>query len=328
MPSTDISTLRVGQRIQDTMLVLNVDTRSLESGEQYTILRVGNSNGAIGTEPFWPARQNEVAGIEKGHPVQIIGEVGVYRQQLQIEVISIRVLPKDTVDLHALLPTVGSVDRYWETLDGWRRTIEKPRLNTVLDLFYEDDQFRRRYEECPASVRAHHARLGGLLKHTAEVALIARATARASGAELDLVLAGVLLHDIGKLESYSWDGIFDYTVAGSLVGHVVLGALMLDRRLAEEVTSPCTDEERHVLLHLILSHHGKLEYGSPVQPMTLEAEVLHWADNASAKTASVSDTLRDLANFPDGPVSKRQWVLDGRRVYRGKCDWGTQVPAE
>lgn len=322
MTPTDIPSLQPADRIDETLLVLDSETRSLDSGDTYTVLTLGNSTGSIATEPFWPGDQDKIAGVRRGHPVQVSGEVGIYRQRKQIKVRSIIVLPKETVDLSRLLPSVGPVERYWDTLDGWRRAIEKPRLRAVLDLFFEDDELRRRFERCPASVRGHHAQLGGLLKHTTEVAAIARAAARVSGADQDVVLAGVLLHDIGKLEAYSWDGLFDYTVRGSLLGHVVLGALMVDERLRSQPELPCTDEERLVLLHAILSHHGKLEFGSPVQPMTLEAEVLHWADNASAKTASVAEALANPENFTDGPISKPQWMLDRRRVFQQDCDWG------
>ncbi len=198
-------------------------------------------------------------------------------------------------------------------MDSWRKEISKPRLAAVVNLFYQDEDFRRRYEECPASVRGHHAAIGGLLKHTVEVAAIARTLARTSGADLELVVAGALLHDIGKLESYTWDGIFDHTEAGILIGHVVLGAMMLDRRLAQERNAPCTERERDLLLHFILSHHGKLEFGSPVPPRTLEAEVLHWADNASATTADLAETLDQ---------EKRYWEREGRRLYPVSSDWG------
>jgi 3'-5' exoribonuclease len=322
MPPVHLPALQIGDRIEDTFLVLDVETRSLESGDLYTFLKLGNSTGGIPTEPFWPARQHEIAGVQKGHPVHVVGEVGNYKQKKQLKVKSIRVIPRTGVDLSLLLPTVGSVERYWEVIDGWRNAIERPRLKHVLALFFEDADFRRQFEQCPASISGHHAKLGGLLQHTTEVAAIARAVSRASGADADVVLAGVLLHDIGKLESYSWDGIFQYTRTGSLLGHVVIGALMFDRRVDEEEEPPCTAEECEVLLHLILSHHGKLEFGSPVVPMTLEAEVLHWADNASAKTASMSDVLADPENFPDGPVSKPSWQLDRRRAYRHDCDWG------
>jgi 3'-5' exoribonuclease len=321
----DIPSLTVGARVEGTFLVREVDVRTQAQGEPFTILTLGNATGTIATEPFWAERAAEVAGLARGHAVQVIAEVASYRDRKQLKVTSIRHLPSGSVDLGTLVPSVGTVDRYWSTLDGWRREITKPRLRAVVDLFYEDDDYRRRYEQCPGATFGHHALLGGLLKHTVEVAAIARTIAKTSGADIELVVAGVLLHDIGKLEAYTWDGTFDQTVRGRLLGHVVLGAMMLDRRLGETSPSACTDLERDILLHLILSHHGRLEFGSPITPMTLEAEVLHWADNASAKTDTVADALRDDANFPQGPVSASQRMLDHRRFWRGTSDWGSQA---
>jgi 3'-5' exoribonuclease len=323
----DLPSLAIGDRVQDPLLVLDVERHAQENGSPYTVLVLGNRSGRISSAPFWLDQQHVVAGIARNHVVQIIGEVTSYRERKQLDVSSIRVLPKDSVDLAQLLPSAGDVSRYWETLDGWRRELTKPRLKKVLDLFYDDDEFRRLYGECPASVAGHHAELGGLLKHTVEVGAIARTIARAAGADGELVLAGVLLHDIGKLEAYRWDGAFDYTDRHHLLGHVVLSSLMLDRRLSEEKETPCTEQERAILHHLILSHHGRLEYGSPVRPIMLEAEVLHWADNASARTASMADALRDPDAFGEqGLVSqKRFWELDNRRVYRGGSDWGKDV---
>lgn len=319
---TDLTTLHIGDRLQDPLLVIEADQRSFEGGV-YTVLTLGNATGAIATEPFWPERVAEVEGIRKGHVVQVIGEVADYRGRRQLRVTSLRLLPAGSVDAAGLLPSVGDVAPYWEKLDAWRREIAKPRLAAVLALFYDEEDFRRRYERCPASIAGHHAALGGLLKHTTEVAVIARAITRVAGADQDLVLAGVLLHDIGKLDAYRWDGAFAYTDVGHLVGHVVLGALALERRLNECTPPPCSDAERAVLQHLILAHHGRLEYGSPVTPMTLEAEVLHWADNASAKTASMADALRDADAFGEELVSQRRfWQLDQRRAFRGTSDWG------
>ncbi|HEX9705937.1 MAG TPA: HD domain-containing protein, partial [Gemmatimonadales bacterium] len=132
---------------------------------------------------------------------------------------------------------------------------------------------------------------------------------RVCGADPDLVLAGTLLHDIGKLESYSWDGVFDYTDAHYLSGHVVLGTLMLERRIAAAPEPPCSDAERAALQHLILSHHGRREYGSPVVPATLEAEVLYQADSASAHTASMADAVRHA----EGGMRRGKDVKEGRQ---------------
>lgn len=315
--------LAVGDRLQEVLLVFDLQHKGLADGRAYTVLTLSNATGRIQTAPFWPEQQELVAGVARGHVVQVIGEVQSYRDRKQVAVTSLRVLPKDQVDPSSLLPSVGDPSPYWQVLDGWRRAIEKPRLRATVDLFYEDDTFRTRYERCPASIAGHHAAVGGLLKHTTEVAHIARAIARTAGADAELVLAGALLHDIGKLEAYRWETSFEHTDRGYLLGHVVLGALMLETRLSQGTPAACTPEERDTIIHLILSHHGRLEFGSPVVPMTLEAEVLHWADNASAKTASMADALRDASAFGEGLVSRQRfWQLDGRRAYRGRPDWG------
>lgn len=320
----NLKLVSLGERLQDPLLVLEVEQKTF-GDKDCTVLTLGNSTGRIPTAPFWGAEQATIAGIGRNDVVQVIGEIGQYRDRRQLKISSIRPLPKGSVDPRQLLPSVGDVSRFWKTLDGWREEIERPRLKRVLALFFDDDDFRRRFEECPASLSGHHGELGGLLRHVCEVATIGRAIARVCRADHELVLAGALLHDMGKLESYSWDGAFEMTECGSLIGHVVLGVQMLERRLQRESERPCTDRELMLLEHLILSHHGKLEFGAAVPPMTLEAEVLHYADNASAKTASMVDALADAENFAgDGLVSSRTiWQLDRRRAYRGTSDWGS-----
>ena len=317
-PILDFSQLAVGHRIQDPLLVYEVDQRST-GDKPFVILTLGNSTGRIGTAPFWPEDLPKVAGIARGHVVQVIGEVTVYRDRRQLYVTSIRVLPRDTINWRDLLPTVGDPTPYWAWVDRELAAIAGSRLRNTLALFYSDPEFRRQYEECPASISGHHAALGGLLKHTLEVAGIAKTIARIAKADGDLVLAGVLLHDIGKLESYRWDGWFQYTDRGHLYGHVVLGSLMLERRVRAAEPMPCTDDELDLLQHLVLSHHGQLEFGAPVQPMTLEAEVLHYADNASAKTASMAEALGESGNFLAETWSVRgsgSWTGGGRIAGR------------
>ena len=322
-PVVDLKRLAVGERVQDPLLVWEVENRA--SGDTlFTVLTLGNSSGRIESAPFWNEAQTQVAGVARGDVVQVIGEVGLYREKRQLKVGSIRVLPRTGIDWRQLLPSIEDPAPYWEALDKWRGEIRRPRLARVLSLFFDDPDFRAKFEACPAATVGHHAELGGLLRHVTEVASIGRAISRASRADQELVLAGALLHDVGKLESYTWDGAFGTTECGALLGHVVLGVLMLERRLREETASPCTDQELMILEHLILSHHGKLEFGAAVMPMTLEAEILHYADNASAKTASMSDALRDPENFPDGGLLSARgiWTLDRRKAWRGTSDWG------
>jgi 3'-5' exoribonuclease len=322
----DLPSLAIGERIQEPLLVLAVEHRGGDS--PHSILTLGNRSGQLATAPFWSSDQPRIAGIAKGDVVQVIGEVSLYRDRRQLSVTSIRPLPRHAIDWEALLPSVGTVAPYWETLDRWRNDLRAPRLRDTLALFFGDPDFRQCYEQCPASLAGHHAALGGLLKHTAEVAAIARIMARVAGADPELVLAGVLLHDIGKLEAYTWQGPFRFTDAGALVGHVVLGSLMLERRVAAAPRPPCTPFELQLLHHLILSHHGDGTFGAPVRPLTLEAEVLHYADNASARTASMAQALADPEHFAAEDLLSQHaiWQLDRRHAFRGSSDWGRTTP--
>jgi 3'-5' exoribonuclease len=319
----DLRQLVVGDRVQDPLLVLEVMHRDAGTGG-FTTLTLGNAGGHLPSAPFWAEDQPRISGITRGDVVWVMGEITQYNGKRQLKVRSIRVVPRGLVDWRRLMPSIPDVRPCWDVIDRLRAGIRRPRLAAAIDLFYGDPDFRHRYQECPASVHGHHARLGGLLEHTCEVASIGRAIGKACRADLELVVAGALLHDIGKLDAYSWNGAFEYTERGSLLGHVALGMLMLDRRLCTQDSTPCTAREVTLLHHLIASHHGRLEFGATVPPMTLEAEVLHFADNASAKTASMADAVSDRDNFVgEALVSvKALWQLDRRRAYRGKSDWG------
>lgn len=324
----DLLRLSPGDRVQDPFLVLEVETRA--GDHPHTVLVLGNSTGRISTAPFWAEEAPKIAGIAPRSVVQVIGEIATYREKRQLKVTSIRVLPEGMVEVSRLLPSVGDVRRYWTYLDRLRGDIKGPRLRAVLNLFYDDPEFRRRYEQCPASTAGHHAEIGGLLKHTSEVAAIALSIAKVAHADEDLIVAGVLLHDIGKLEAYRWDRAFETTDLDALHGHVVLGALMLDRTVRAAPTPPCTEQELAILTHLVLSHHGRREFGAPVPPITLEAEVIHHADNASAKTAGMAEAISTPSNFAEGAevsVSGLR-IVDRRRVYRGESDWGAVVSSD
>jgi 3'-5' exoribonuclease len=322
-PPIDLASLSVGARVQDTFLVWEVETRSQGDGSRFVILTLSNATGRLRSAPFWSAELHRVEGLSRGAIVRVSGEVSEYRGDRQLKVTAIDPVPRSVADLSRLLPAVsGGVERYWTTLDKWRSEMREGPWKRAVDAFYKDPDFRRAYEQCPGSTGNHHAALGGLLQHTVEVGAIARTVAKTCEADADLVLAGVLLHDIGKLEAYRWEGVFEMTDQGYLVGHVVLGAMELDRRLGE-LEPALADHDEWQLLHLVLSHHGELAFGSPVRPMTVEAEVLHAADHASATTTNMTDAVRNDDNFESGEsVSKRIWTLE-RKVYRRPAEPST-----
>jgi 3'-5' exoribonuclease len=263
--------------------------------------------------------------------VQVLGQVEVYAKTgaRQLKVTGpIRVLPSGTERIDEFLPRVEfATERLWDKLDKLRAGITTPRLTEAINLFFADDAFRSRFERTPGAVRGHHARLGGLLLHVCEVASIGQQMAKTMRkANVDLVVAGALLHDIGKVEAYTVDAKgLGYDPRNHLIGHVVLGCLMFSERTAAARArggSSLTDGQITELQHMILSHHGSLEFGSPVQPMTLEAELLHWADETSAKADSMVESLADAEIFSSGDEvsSRKSWQLD-RRLWRRPFRW-------
>lgn len=322
----DIPALQANDEIHHPFLVLDV----VQKGGDHprTVLSLGNRTGRIESAPFWSGKDEMIRGISKGMLVQVVGTVSSYRDALQLDATSVRTLPKGSIPLTDLAPSVGAVDGYWQFLDDVRTKLTAPRLRAVVDLFFADDPFRVRFEQCPgAPGQGHHAAIGGLLQHTCEVVVLARQMARVARADVELVMVAAMLHDIGKVESYTWEtGVFETNEHGRLVGHIVLGAMMLRDRLAVTSPPPCTADEQLLLEHLILSHHGELAYGSPVRPLTLEAEILHHADNTSAKTAAINEAYDSRELFPgDARVSARKvWQLDGRWLVRLAPDFGRE----
>ncbi len=314
--------LAAGDQLEGTLLVCDIAQRGA-GNQPFVVLTLGNRSGRIQSAPFWTETLPLLAGIRRGQVVEVCGDITLYRERRQLRVHRIRPIPETSVNWADMLPTVGDTALYWQALDGWRAQVAAPGIRDLLALFYDDQLFRSAFGRCPASVAGHHAALGGLLQHTWEVGLIARTLSRTTPADPDLLVAGVLLHDIGKLEAYGYQRGFEMTPRGHLYGHVVLGSLMLQERAAGR-DHGLTSGELDLLHHLILAHHGKLEFGAPVLPMTLEAELLHHADDASAKADSMVRALADPENFSEGEAisSRTIWQLDRRRIFRGKSTWG------
>lgn len=336
MPPLHLPSLTAGASVSAELLVLERVERSTGAGDPFWVLTLGNASGSLQSAPIWKDNAAWVDGVEKGRVVQVLGQVDVYAKtgarQLKITG-PVRVLPTGTERIDEFLPRVEyATERLWDALDKLRGGMSTPRLIEAVDLFFADDSFRSRFERTPGAVRGHHARLGGLLLHVCEVASIGQQMARTMRkANIDLVVAGALLHDIGKVEAYTVDAKgLGYDPRNHLIGHVVLGCLMFTERVsAARAAGTCSlgDGQVTELQHMILSHHGSLEFGSPVQPMTLEAELLHWADETSAKADSMVESLADPEIFsPGDEISMRKsWQLD-RRLWRRPFRWD-EAPA-
>ena len=323
----DLRRLPIGARVQHVLMVRERADRVTSGGKPYAILRVGNASGEIGCN-VWDEHLPTIQGVGAGALVQLIGDVESYKGKLQLKLTAPpRVIPAASMTRDAILaqflPRIAQDPlALWAQVDAWRAEMRGP-LRAAVDAVFADEAFRERFGETPGATRGHHAQLGGLLLHTTEVATIARASVGTMGGDVALVTAGALLHDIGKVHAYAVTlGGFDFTPAGHLLGHVVLGSLLLEDRLATLPPGTLTENQRLELHHFIQSHHGVLEYGAAVRPMTLEAELLHFADQASAKGNDFAEAVEDPELFAgEGAFSvKRSWRLE-RRVWKGSDGW-------
>jgi 3'-5' exoribonuclease len=269
------------------MVVRRVEIRG-SGAERFTVMTLGNASGVIDTAPFWLGDAPEIAGIARGDAVQVIGEITTYQQRRQLKVSSLRVLPGDSVDWRALMPSVGDTRPYWETIDQWIPAVEPTRLRSAVETFYRDERFRDRFSQCPAALTGPHAMLGGLLKHTVEVAAIARTLGRVMRADVGLTVAGALLHDLGKTEAYTWDGAFALSESGGRLGQAALGSIMLERRLRSPSAPLLTQDEVRELQHIVL-----VTGSTGVMPRTLAAKAVQLAEAASGEAAVAMNELED-----------------------------------
>jgi len=331
MPRYDLRTAAIGDRVEHEFLVRDRAEKMTKAGMPFVVLTLANASGSIETAPIWSEKLDWCLGADRGKVVQVIGDIATFgdkgtgKRQLSLTA-PLRVLRSEHFDPTAFLPRIDvETERVWDAFDELRAKISSPTVKAAVDLFFANDEFRVRFERTPGAVNGHHAQLGGLLLHVFEVTKIAKTIATTvRKANADLAVAGAMLHDIGKVEAYSTspEG-FAHTPTGMLLGHVTLGALMFDRTLRDS-TLTLSVAQRDELLHFILSHHGALEFGSPVQPMTVEAEIVHWADEASAKATDMVDELSDPELFPPGTdievSAKRSWRL-GRKLWRRPAPW-------
>ena len=323
MPPLRLDTIAIGERVQHELMVRARDDKTTKNGDPFAILTLGNATGEISTT-FWQEELPSIEGIGVGAIVQVIGVVDDYKGRRQLRrTAPLRLVPGAAVDLADFLPSTG-IDpvKLWERVDEWRAAMPT-RLRTAVDLFFADDAFRAEFERAPGAPRGHHAQLGGLLLHSVEVANIARHSTQTMRGDVDLVTAGALLHDLGQVQAYSISAAgFDQTSAGRLLGHIVLGSLMLEQRCATLAPGALSDEHRLELHHFIQSHHGIPEYGAAVRPMTLEAELLHYADQSSAKGNDFTEAVADRDLFPGAESFsvRTSWRLE-RRVWRRSHSW-------
>jgi 3'-5' exoribonuclease len=262
--------------------VASKQLRSRKDGGQYLAVTLGDRTGQIESR-MWDNFAEVAPGFEQGDVVKVRAEVCRFNGRFQLNLEKLRRATEDEFEIADFVPhTTKNVEELWTALVQTVDSFSNPWLQTLLRSFLEDPAMAKAFREAPAAKSLHHAWMGGLLEHVVSLMGICELAARHyPEINRDLLLTGVILHDIGKVEELRWGTTFNYTLEGQLVGHIAIAIGMIEKKLATMPDFPPT--LRILVEHMVLSHHGKLEFGSPKLPMIPEAVLLHYLDDLDAK---------------------------------------------
>lgn len=288
----------------------------------YLRLRLADQSGAMEAR-VWEEAEQAVEAVAQSGVVKVEGEVESYRDELQAKVLRLRAAQAEEYDLGELLPTTQrDVEEMWAEIDRRIERLTNPHLVRLAERFFSDPAFREAFEARPAAQRIHHAYRGGLLEHVYEVLLLSDPlTSLYPEIDRDLLTVGILLHDIGKLKELEGRLDPNYSDPGQLIGHLSLGAAMVVNAMGDLEGFP--EELSWHVHHLILSHHGKREWGSPRVPKTLEAISLHHLEHLDGEVNRFRNLIEEARHRDERWTSYDRPL--GRSLFAGKT--GTH-PAE
>jgi 3'-5' exoribonuclease len=285
------------REFQSAFLVLSKQLRPKRSGGDYLALVLGDRTGQLEAK-MWDNIGQFVNGFDADDLVAVKGYVNRYNGRPQLIVQTIVRLDPSGVDFADFLPATGKdVGRLWAQLEEFAASIADVHLKQLLQAFLNDAAFAGAFRQAPAAKSLHHACIGGLLDHVVSLlSLCDLACRNYPQINRDLVLAGAFLHDIGKVHELCYGRSFGYTSRGQLLGHMIIELEMVQQKIA---ALPAFPETLKLLLeHMIISHHGEYEFGSPKLPMFPEALMLHYLDDLDSKMESMRTQYERENNFP------------------------------
>ena len=309
-----IENLKVGEKITSTFLVAEKNLAYSQKGAPYLNLRLKDKTGEIDGK-VWDNAGEWDGQFKKGDIIQVCGRALSYKNNLQMSVLELRELTDEEIDLADYFPAAKqAADEMFAELMAYVEKIRTPCLKDLLHAIFRDEKIQALFKKAPAAKGFHHVYLGGLLEHTLSVTKLLDMTIQHyPDVNRDLLLTGGLLHDIGKIYEFDYDRLVQYSDEGRMIGHIVIGVEMVNAKMAmiEDFPKKLAMELRH----LILSHHGMLEFGSPKRPKTLEALIVHHIDDLDAKVNAFRTFVEDA------PEDETSWTpfhkLLDRFLYKG-----------
>ena len=294
---TYVNDIKENDQVDSLFLVKEKSSGITKTGNTYLKLKLLDCSGEIEGR-VWTSVETFAGSFEKDDFVHVMGKAVSFQEHLQLNINQIGRVGEEEIIFSDFFPMAEKdVNEMFQALLDISRQIKNPYLNRLLQLFLEDESFMKRFKMAPASKWLHHNYLGGLLEHTLSlVQLVLKNASHYSGLNLDLLLTGSILHDLGKVDELSYRRSFDYSDEGRLLGHIILGIEKVEDKIRQLPDFP--KDLSTLLKHLLLSHHGQYIWGSPKRPMTLEAVMLHYLDDMDAKINGIQQFIKK--QVPEG----------------------------
>ena len=317
-----IGELVEGEKIESVFAVSEKQLRTTRAGKSFISMKLMDKTGSADAV-VWDNAEATALKFEKGDFVGVRAEVGIYNGNKQLTIQQLKKVEKTPEYVTRFLPvTDRDVDVLAEELTGFAVSIQSDGIRRLIEGFLTDPEFMGLFKTSSAAKGMHHVFAGGLIQHTLKVVRLCDLIYReyeitdpmiSCMIDRDILIAGAILHDMGKIVELSREPGFDYTTKGRLLGHVVIGLMELKKRL--DTTEGIPEERADLLMHLIISHHGEYEYGSPKRPKSMEAFILHYADNLDAKLQGIAEFAGKDATEGDFTAFHR---LYDRCFYKGR----------
>jgi 3'-5' exoribonuclease len=314
MPRRFLNEFSDGESVEEVFLLTEKQLRANRNADLYLLASLRDKTGSI-SGLMWNVTEDSVRHVDAGDFVKVRGKVQLYQGALQMILTHIQQVPAETCDPGDFHPeTSVDTERLQQRLRDILLSIEDPPLRSLMECFLIDEELMQQFASAPAGIKAHHAYHGGLIEHVVNILECAyRIADLYPQVNRDLLLAGVFLHDLGKVREMDYDSSFVYNDEGQLLGHMTIGVEMLSekiRQVSELTGEPFPKETALRLKHMILSHHGQYEFGSSKLPMTPEAIALHHLDNLDAK---VHEFARGIEEDPN---HESHWTPFNQRLSR------------
>lgn len=314
MQRKSVSELKKGDVIDQVFLVQKKELKTTRNGKSYIQAQFSDRTGAI-IGRMWDATEALFQSFNDSDFVKIRGTLDTYQNNLQLIFKGVSKVDSSKVSIEDFLPrTQRDIGKMLQELKDLISSINNPYLKRLLTLFLEDADFCKALCSAPAAMEYHHAFIGGLLEHTLSLANAGmKMVDNYPVLNRDLLLTGIIFHDIGKTRELSYERGFQYTDKGQLVGHLVMGTVMVEEKAKQITDFP--GELLSVLQHIILSHHGEYQFGSPRLPQTAEAIALHYLDNLDAKMFAFEKAVKDSKD-PSSNWTEYAKMFE-RRLFKG-----------